>query len=97
MCLQVFQGVMREKYIEESNNHINTTIISDVLSTASPIADTTQTNDDSSHSFEKNEVDQWPEWAKYIQCISHLLLTFYSSVTFLIYYAKQKRSGIRGN
>ena len=34
--------------------------------------------------------DIWPAWATTVQCISHFLLTFYSSVTFLIYYAKQK-------
>ena len=41
-------------------------------------------------SLEESGANIWPDWAKYVQCVSHFLLTFYSSVTFLIYYAKQK-------
>ena len=40
--------------------------------------------------FEIPEASDWPDWAKAVQCTSHFLLTLYSSVTFLIYYAKQR-------
>ena len=45
---------------------------------------------------EKNNVLSWPGWAHNVKCISHFLLTLYSSVSFLIYYIKQKTSGPRG-
>ena len=32
--------------------------------------------------------DVWTDWAKMVQCTSHLLLTLYSSITFPIFYAK---------
>ena len=36
--------------------------------------------------------DVWTDWAKVVQCTSHFLLTFYSSVTFPIFYAKSTTS-----
>ena len=34
--------------------------------------------------------DVWTDWAKIVQCISHFLLTFYSSITFPIFYVRSK-------
>ena len=77
-----------------ANNTIrsNSTIISD---------NNTQTYDDTQESSDgRDSVEEtssnWPEWAKYVQCTSHFLLTLYSTVTFLIYYVKQKTSGNSG-
>ena len=36
----------------------------------------------------------WTDWAKMVQCISHFLLTLYSSVTFPIYYAKTRSTNL---
>lgn len=84
--------------IEDSNNYTNSITSSNdsvVLSTSSPISEAIQGNN-SKDTFEDNESNKWPDWAKSVQCISHVLLTFYSSVTFLIYYVKQKNIGRRG-
>ena len=34
--------------------------------------------------------DVWTDWAKIVQCISHFLLTFYSSITFPIFYVRSQ-------
>ena len=85
--------------IEELNNYTNSSTASHdsvLLTTPSPIPEEIQETN-STDSFEENESNKWPDWAKSVQCISHLLLTFYSSVTFLIYYVKQKTTGLQGN
>ena len=64
------------------------------LTTLSPVSEEISENN-SSDSIEEIESNDWPDWAKKTQCVSHLLLTFYSSVTFLIYYVKQKTTGNR--
>ena len=51
---------------------------------------------ESPESVEEDNPKIWPAWAESVQCISHLLLALYSSVTFLIYYCKQKTSANRG-
>ena len=58
-----------------------------------PIHNTTSRNvtEDISMQEKENPVE-WPDWAKSIQCASHFLLTFYSSITFVIYYIKQRTS-----
>ena len=62
-----------------------------------PIHNTTSSNvtEDISMQEKENPVE-WPDWAKSIQCASHFLLTFYSSITFVIYYIKQRTSVATG-
>ena len=96
---KVFHGMMGsysgDKQDTYANNAIrsNSTIISD---SNTQTYDDTQESSDGSDSIEETDSNTWPEWAKSVQCISHFLLTLYSTVTFLIYYVKQKTSGNSG-
>ena len=44
------------------------------------------------NNLSSDEIDDWPDWANLLQCISHFLLTLYSSITFPIFCVKQKPS-----
>ena len=87
-----YSGNKQNAYTNNSVNS-NNTIVG---------ANNTQTYENSqeasggSESSEENASNYWPDWAKSVQCISHFLLTLYSSVTFLIYYVKQKTSESSG-
>ena len=63
-------------------------------STAAVQIDTNMLNTDSTTTIINNissgEADDWPDWANLLQCISHFLLTLYSSITFPIFCVKQK-------
>ena len=66
-------------------------------SLSSPIQNITSRNVTENISVqEKENPVEWPDWAKSIQCASHFLLTFYSSITFVIYYIKQRTSVATG-
>ena len=88
-----YSGDKQDTY---ANNTIrsNSTIISE---NNTQTYDNTQESSNGSDSVEENNnSNTWPEWAEYVKCISHFLLTLYSTVTFLIYYVKQKTSGNSG-
>ena len=83
-----------EQYTNPNNTIYSNSTLIDANNTQS-YKETHEANGESDLAEESNS-NHWPEWAKLVQCISHFLLTFYSSVTFLIYYVKQRTSGSSG-
>ena len=96
---QVFQGMMGSYSGDKQDTYANNTIKSNsttINDNNTQTYEDTQESSDGSDSIEETGSNTWPEWAKSVQAISHFLLTLYSTVTFLIYYVKQKTSGNSG-
>ena len=97
-AFKMFHGMFSESTVNESynNSNIETTLNN---SMTLPMVNLTQEavqEANTKNSDEENADKFWPDWATKVKCISHLMLTLYSSATFLIYYIKQKTSGSRG-
>ena len=78
------------------NNENSTMALNNSLSLSNDTQISESMSDEPAESVEEDDPKLWPDWATPVRCISHLLLAIYSSVTFLIYYCKQKTSANRG-
>ena len=91
----MMDGYSGDKQYTYGNDTTNTNSTSIYHNNTQP-DEPTQEASTGSDSTEDSSPNHWPDWAKSVQCISHFLLTLYSSVTFLIYYFKQKTSESSG-
>lgn len=83
--------------MEASYNSENSTLtLNNSLTLSTDIQSSESMSNETGDSVEEDDPKLWPDWATPVRCISHLLLAIYSSVTFLIYYCKQKTSVTRG-
>ena len=83
--------------IEGSDNNENSTLaLNNSLALSTDTQCSESMSDETAECVEEDDPNLWPDWATPVRCISHLLLALYSSVTFLIYYCKQKTSATRG-